>query len=123
MKLGNRDLSSDNLVLYEGGAFDRRIATLVKQGTLEDCLPQEEPAKNIILLPGSPAARKYGLGFLKENEAYAPGKTVSLDSIDPVAGYETNLAWEDFIRRVKLERLEILRGKQPNNSLDIKLFT
>jgi len=74
-------------------------------------------------LPGSPAVRKYGLGFLKGDEAYVPGKTVSLDRIDPVAGYGTNLAWEDFIRRVKLEKLEILHGKQPNNSLEIKLFT
>jgi len=28
MKLRNRDLSGGNLILYEGGAFDHRIATI-----------------------------------------------------------------------------------------------
>ncbi len=105
MKLGNRDLSGDNLTLYEGGAFDPRIATLIKQGTLEDCLPPEELASNIILLSGSQAAKKYGLGFLKEDEEYVPGKSVFIDRINAIAGYGTNVAWEDFVRRVKLEKL------------------
>src|SRR3989344_5734265 len=108
MKLGNPDLSGNNLVLYEGGAFDRSIATLVKQGTLEDCLPPEGVASKIVLLSGSQAPRKYGIGFLKEGIAYETKKTVTLDSIHPIAGYGTALAWEDFIRRVQVEKLRNL---------------
>ena len=74
-------------------------------GTLDDCLPKEENMP-IVLLPNSAEARKYGIGFLKPDEVYEQGKTISLDVIIAIAGYGTNVAWEDFIRRVKLEKLK-----------------
>ncbi|HLC61526.1 MAG TPA: hypothetical protein VJI52_00735 [Candidatus Nanoarchaeia archaeon] len=105
MKVGNHDLSGNNLVLYEGSAFNHNAATLVNRGTLEDCLLPEEFSRRIVLLPGSQAVKRYGIGFLKEGVTYETEKTVTLDSIRAIAGYGTALAWEDFIRRVKLERL------------------
>ena len=98
------NLSGNNMTLYYGSVFMPSYVVLNSHGTLDDCLPKEEN-RPIVILPSGVAARKFGIGFLKEDQAYQQGKTINLDEIIAIAGYGTTVAWEDFVRRVKLEKL------------------
>ena len=98
------DLSGNNLTLYEATRLEQNRVVLIRQGTLDDCI-SEEAQSTLILLPNSPAAKKYGIGFLNPGETYEPNKVVRLDALTVIAGCGSITPWEDFVRRVKLERL------------------
>lgn len=106
MHFRNFDLNGNNLTLYQQ-ALGNKIVTLVNHGTLDDLIPNEEPS-TIILPQGSLAAKKYGIGFLKEEIKYEEGKDVNLDYITAIAGYGTSISWGDFVGQVKLERLRVI---------------
>lgn len=105
MKFGGVDLSGDNLTLYEASTLQPNHVVLIRQGTIDDCIPADEPKRPIVLMPHSAAARSYGIGFLKAQETYREGKVLSLDAIEVIAGYGSVSPWEDFIRRMRLEKL------------------
>ena len=104
------DLSKNDLTLYDQACGNRQV-TLINHGTLDDCIKEEVSEGSIVLLQNSSAVKLYGIGFLNPPETYGPQKVVSLDNMRVIAGYGSIYPWEDFVRRVKLEKLKEMMGR------------